>query len=164
MSVQESGCLCGDVRFKTTSPPSRVTICHCRFCQRATGSAYLVGPIFLKPDFQLTKGSPSSYDHRSEGSGKVVHVHFCGRCGTKLYLTFERFPDVVGLYGGTFDDPNWFDRANETAKHIFLDVAHYGSVIPAHVNTYGEHATTNAGDPIEPKVFDKPHIVGSRLD
>src|SRR5512142_2925318 len=107
MSVYEGGCLCGDVRFKATAPPIRVTFCHCRFCQRATGYAYLIEPIFSKADFVLTKGAPSSYDHRSEGSGKIVHVHFCGRCGTKLYLTFERFPDVFGVYCGTFDDPNW---------------------------------------------------------
>jgi hypothetical protein len=102
------------------------------------------------------------YAHHSEGSGKVVHVHFCGRCGTKLYLTFERFPDVVGVYGGTFDNPNWFERSNETVRHIFLDDAQHGTVIPAQVNTYGQHATTIAGEPIEPTVFDQPHIVGLR--
>jgi len=159
MSSYEGGCLCGDVRFKTTSPPFRVTICHCRFCQRATGSAYLVEPVFSKADIVLTEGVPSSYDHRSEGSGKIVHVHFCGRCGTKLYLTFERFPDVIGVYGGTFDDPNWFERSGDTTKHIFLDVAQRGTVIPAHVNTFRQHATTSSGEPIEPTVFDRPYVV-----
>jgi hypothetical protein len=160
MLAQEGGCLCGDLRFKTTSPPIRVTICHCRFCQRATGSAYLVEPIFRRTDFEVTKGTATSYRHRSEGSGKIVNVHFCQKCGTKLYLTFERFPDVVGVYGGTFDDPNWFERSAENSRHIFLGVAQRGTVIPAGVKTFREHATTNAGEPIEPMIFDRPHVIG----
>ena len=75
MSSYEGGCLCGDVRFKTTSPPFRVTICHCRFCQRATGSAYLGELVFSKGDFVLTEGVPSSYDHRSGMAPAVAHSH-----------------------------------------------------------------------------------------
>jgi len=119
MSVQEGGCLCGAIRYRVKSPPLRVTVCHCRFCQRATGSAFLVEPIFAKSDFAVISGQPKIYRQRSEGSGKMVDVHFCGDCGTKLFLTFERFPDAVGVYGGTFDDPNWFERSAAKTRHIF---------------------------------------------
>jgi hypothetical protein len=90
----------------------------------------------------------------------MVDIHFCGNCGTKLFLTFERFPDVVGLYGGTFDNPNWFERSAENSKHIFLGVAQHGMVIPAGINTFEEHATTNEGEPIRPRVFDEHHVIG----
>ena len=162
MPEHEGGCLCGDIRYKAIAAPLRVTFCHCRFCQRATGSAYLVEPVFSKADVVLTKGAPALYAHRSKGSGKIVDVHFCARCGTKLYLGFERFPDVVGVYAGTFDDPNWFERSADTTKHIFLDVAQHGTVIPAQVNTFRQHATTNAGEPIEPTVYDQPYVVPAR--
>ncbi len=46
--VHQGGCLCGEVRYRTTSAPVHVTICHCTFCQRMTGSAYLVEPILLR--------------------------------------------------------------------------------------------------------------------
>jgi len=159
MLAHEGGCLCRDVRFKVTAPPLRLTICHCRFCQRATGSAYMVEPVFEKADFDLTTGAANIYRHRSEGSGKMVDVHFCPRCGTKLYLTFERFPDVVGVYAGTFDDPNWFERFDDSTKHIFLGVAQRGTLIPAGVRTFREHATTNSGEAIEPVIFDQPHLI-----
>ena len=162
MSVHEGGCLCGEVRFRTTTPPLRVTFCHCRFCQRSTGSAYLVEPVFTKADVLLTAGAPSVYGHRSEGSGKIVNVHFCARCGTKIYLTFERFPDVVGVYGGTFDDPNWFARSESTTKHIFLDMAQQGTVIPAQVNTFRQHAASSTGEAIAPTVYDQPHVIPIR--
>jgi hypothetical protein len=158
MPAHEGGCLCGAIRYAVKSQPMRVTICHCRFCQRATGSAYLVEPIFGKSDFDIISGRPKIYRHRSEGSGKLVDVHFCENCGTKLFLSFERFPDVVGVYGGSFDDPNWFERSAENARHIFLSVAQHGTVIPAGIARFDQHATTNDGDPIAPTVSDE-HLV-----
>ena len=159
MTGADGGCLCGKLRYRVQSPPSRVTICHCRFCQRATGSAYLVEPIFDKTAFSLTKGAAKVYHHRSEGSGKQVHVHFCDTCGTKLFLSFERFSEVIGVYGGTFDDPDWYDRTPENSKQIFLGVAQAGTVIPSGVNTFEEHATAQDGTPIEPKVFSEPTLI-----
>tara|TARA_R110002072_G_scaffold157306_1_gene307956 strand:- start:593 stop:1078 length:486 start_codon:yes stop_codon:yes gene_type:complete len=157
----QGGCLCGNIRYKAENQPVRVTICHCRFCQRATGGAYLVEPVFEAQDFQVTKGSPKRYVHVSEGSGKKIFIHFCDTCGTKLFLTFQRFENFVGVYGGTFDDPNWFELTPENTKQIFLGVAQRGTVIPPHVNTYLEHATERDGTPVAPKVFDAPYIIGN---
>jgi len=162
MSAHEGGCLCGRIRYAVKSQPVRVTICHCRFCQRATGSAYLVEPIFGKASFELISGEPKIYRHRSEGSGRIIDVHFCAECGTKLFLTFERFPDAVGVYGGAFDNPNWFERSAENSKHIFLGAAQRGTVIPAGVKSFEEHAITNDGSPIAPRVFSEHHMIGSR--
>lgn len=122
----------------------------------------MVEPIFDVRDLAMIKGDPKKYTHKSEGSGKAVYVHFCENCGTKLFLTFERFADVVGVYGGTFDNPNWFDLTPENSKHIFLGVAQRGTVIPPHVNTFIEHATQNDGTPIAPKVFEAPQMIGKR--
>jgi hypothetical protein len=109
----------------------------------------------------MIKGRAKVYRQRSEGSGKMIDVHFCSECGTKLFLTFERFPDIVGVYGGTFDDPNWFDRPAANSKHIFLGVAQRGTVIPAGINCFEAHAITNDGTPIEPQVFDEHHVIGA---
>ncbi|SDZ16572.1 Uncharacterized conserved protein [Jannaschia faecimaris] len=159
MKNAQGGCLCGNVRYETRGQPVKVTLCHCRFCQRATGGAYLVEPIFEAQAFRLTKGVPKTYTHVSGGSGKEVFVHFCDTCGTKLFLQFERFADAVGVYGGTFDDPNWFELTPENSKHIFLGVAQRGTVIPARVDTYSEHAFRTDGTPIAPTVFDAPHVI-----
>ncbi len=162
MTNAQGGCLCGNVRYEAGKQPTRVTVCHCKFCQRATGGAYLVEPIFNAQDFQVIKGSPKKYVHTSEGSGKEVFIYFCDTCGTKLFLTFERFADVVGVYGGTFDDPNWFDLTPENSKQIFLGVAQRGTVIPPHVNTFIGHATREDGSPITPTVFDTPQVIKQR--
>ena len=156
------GCLCGANRYAANAEPVRVTFCHCRFCQRATGSAYLVEPIFDRNSLNIQMGSPTKYEHRSEGSGKMVTINFCTKCGTNLFLEFERFPDVVGVYGGTFDDPNWFERTPENSKHIFLDVAQHGTVVPAGFNTFQQHSTLSNGTPVEPMVFNKPHMLAMK--
>ncbi|GAB4229499.1 MAG: hypothetical protein Kow0032_10690 [Methyloligellaceae bacterium] len=159
MAEAAGGCLCGATRYAVNAQPIRVTICHCRFCQRATGSAYLVEPIFERGSLRMLAGTPAQYAHRSEGSGKRVTINFCATCGTKLFLEFERFPDVVGIYGGTFDDPNWFERTPANARHIFLEAAQHGTVIPAGFDTYRQHATLNDGTAVEPEVFDEPLLL-----
>ena len=60
---------------------------------------------------------------------------------------------------GTFDDPNWFSRSPDVARHIFLESAQHGTMIPAGMPTYQKHATRNDGTPAEPEVFDEPHII-----
>ena len=161
MSKNNGGCLCCAIRYVTKSEPVRVTFCHCKFCQRATGSAFLVEPIFQRSDFDIVTGTPATYVHRSEGSGKLVTINFCATCGTKLFLSFERFPDVIGVYGGTFDNPNWFDRTPENSKHIFLEVAQHGTIIPPDFDTYLQHAARNDGTPVEPIIFEEPRIIGT---
>ena len=160
MTIHAGGCLCGALRYETLADPLRVTLCHCRFCQRATGSAYMVEPIFRLQDLRISKGTPSVYQLRSGGSGRMLRVHFCATCGTKLYLDFDRFPDVCGLYAGTFDDPNWFQVRPDNTKQIFIDVARADSVLLPGIDTFGQHAMDNDGAPHEPIVYEQPHIVG----
>jgi len=159
MDVHEGRCLCGAVRCAARGEPVRVTICHCSFCQRVTGSAFLVEPIFKREDVTFTAETPRTFEHRSDGSGKRVCVHFCERCGAHLMLSFERFPDVVGLFGGTFDDPNWFDRGPGKERHIFIRSAQKGVVLPANVELYEAHAIAPDGRPNTPIVLAAPLTV-----
>lgn len=159
MTSQSGGCLCGALRYKVTAQPVRITFCHCRFCQRATGSPYFMEPIFEETEFAFTLGAPKLYHHCSEGSGKMISIHFCDTCGTKLLYSFERFPGVVGIFGGTFDDPQWLEWHGGNSKHIFLETALHGTVVPAGIPTYVRHATTSEGEPEEATVFASPHVV-----
>jgi len=157
--VHEGGCLCGAVRYAAASEPVRVTVCHCTFCQRLTGSAFLVEPIFKRETVTFLAASPRVYEHRSDGSGKRVSVHFCERCGAHLMLSFERFTEVVGVFAGTFDDPNWFDRGPGNSRHIFTRSAQKGVVLPAGIEIYEGHATALDGTPNTPRILAAPLLV-----
>jgi hypothetical protein len=151
--IHEGGCLCGDVRYKTTAEPVRVTICHCKFCQRFTGSAYLVEPIFRREDVVFHGTPAKTYEHRSDSSQKRVTLNFCGRCATTIYLDLERFSDILGLCGGTFDDPNWFDRSKDKCRHIFTRSAQAGVILPPDMKLYEGHALQLDGTPNQPTVL-----------
>ena len=152
--VHEGGCLCGDIRYRTTAAePIRVTVCHCTFCQKLTGSAFLVEPIFRRKDVIFSGNAVSTYHHRSDTSQMRVSLNFCGRCGTTLYLDMERFPHILGLCAGTFDDPNWFDRSAGKCRHIFTRSAQEGVMLPAGVDTFREHVLQLDGTPNQPIVL-----------
>ena len=160
MSVGHKGrCICGNVRYDTGSEPLWVTICYCRFCQRATGSDRMIEPIFEHEDFAFTEGSPAIYTLPSDGSGKNIHVHFCSECGTKLALSFERWPDRLGIYIGTLDDPTSISMMPENSKHIFVSEARPGTILPSGFKTFDRHATENDGSPIEPIIHTSPHLI-----
>ena len=150
MAIHEGGCLCGALRFKVTADPLWVTACFCRFCQRTTGTTGLVEPIFDIGAFCMTQGEPARYVHVSEGSGREIYLHFCPTCATKTHLTFERWPDRLGVYGGAFDDPGWFDFTPQNSKFIFLDEA----PVPAGFTCFHQHAAAADGTPMTPFVPD----------
>jgi len=103
---REGGCLCGAVRYRAQGNPARTVVCHCRFCQRHTGSAFGVWPTYLPEKVEL-RGALSTYEHRSDESGRWIRLNFCPRCGTTVTSTFEKGPGEVAILGGTFDDTGW---------------------------------------------------------
>ena len=77
-------------------------------------------------------GPLSVHDHRSETSGKIVHVHFCAKCGTTVTLTFERWPEYRAISRDTFDDPDWV----EIGSHIWTASAQTGVLLPAQTDCF----------------------------
>jgi hypothetical protein len=160
MMPRPGGCICGQVRYEVAGDPLRVTVCHCRWCQRATGGAFLIEPLFPRAAHRVTRGSLAVYDHRSEGSGKIIHVHFCANCGTKLFLQFERFPEICGVFGGTFDDPDWFSITPETARQIFTETARHDTYLYPGVPTFPAHSLALDGSLREAVVLPEPRLAG----
>ena len=50
------GCLCGSVRYDVSKVPLDVAYCHCRMCQKNTGSAFHNGVVVPREAFKFTKG------------------------------------------------------------------------------------------------------------
>jgi len=158
---ENGGCLCGKIRYEARKEPYGVVICLCHFCQKTTGSDYNVLSLFRKNEFELLSGKPGVYEHISEGSGHTIYVHFCRDCGSTMYHNFERFSDCVGVFSGTFDNPNWFDRNPETVDYFFLESAPRGAIIPADYKTYSGHALTEKGELLEPTYLKQDLTIGA---
>lgn len=111
----EGGCACGALRYKLTADPLIVHACHCRNCQRLTGSAFVTNIWIEKKFVETVSGVPKSFK-LSGGSGNPHEVFFCDRCGTYLWSKYYAAPgDTVLLRVGTLDRP----EAIKPDVHIF---------------------------------------------
>jgi hypothetical protein len=129
--VRDGGCLCGAVRYLAQGNPARTVVCHCRFCQRYTGSALAVWPTYVQGKVEV-RGTLSTYEHRSDESGRWIRLNFCPRCGTAVSSTFEKGPGEVAILGGTFDDTGWIT----VDRHVWTRSAHSWVSIPADVASF----------------------------
>jgi len=61
VSPMTGGCLCGAVRYESTGEPGFALLCHCRDCQRQSGSAFAAGWRVPAAGFRVTQGAPKLY-------------------------------------------------------------------------------------------------------
>lgn len=104
----EGGCTCGAVRYRMTAPPMFVHCCHCRWCQRETGSAFVLNALIEADRVEVTVGSPVSVDTPS-ASGRGQKIVRCPGCRVALWshYDFAGVGDLVRFVRvGTLDDPD----------------------------------------------------------
>lgn len=97
-------CSCGEVQYRMTSAPMIVHCCHCRWCQRETGSAFVLNAVIESDRLELS-GAPDYVMTPSE-SGKGQEIARCPACRVALwshYSTSGRRSAFVRV--GTLDDP-----------------------------------------------------------
>jgi hypothetical protein len=137
--IHEGGCVCRALRYRTTGDPARVTVCHCTWCQRRTGSAFGVGAVFELSQLTLLGLPPKLYRHQSDESGRWLDLHFCPTCGGNIGFTLERVPSVFAVDSGTFDEPEWLDRRRYDFRYIYRKSARDWSALPDGVDQYEQH-------------------------
>ena len=102
---KDGGCACGAVRYRVTSPPLIVHACHCRDCQKLTGSAFVVN-LWIERSFVEAEDSKLRSNTVSAGSGRPHEIFRCAECGTALWSKYHAAPgDTVLLRAGTLDHP-----------------------------------------------------------
>ena len=135
--VHCGGCLCGAVRYRVTGKPAFASVCHCKFCQRRSGSAFSIVVAFDEQCVEFTQGKLAEYEHRSDESGRWLRMNFCPHCGTSVSHTAQARPGLRSIAGGTFDDPDWV----AIDRHIWLRSKRPWVTIPAGLNTFECGAT-----------------------
>jgi hypothetical protein len=133
------GCVCGSVRYATVGEPERVTICHCRWCQRRTGTAFGTEVVFRKENIVVSGVNPSCYRHISDESGRWLEVYFCPRCGTNLGFTLEAAPDLRTVPAGTYDETDWLDASRLVIRHVFVRSRRNWGELSSEVEIYERH-------------------------
>ena len=96
------GCACGRVRYTASVEPDEAYLCHCRMCQRSTGSVSIAF-VNAKLDAMSWEREPDWYE-----SSPIARRPFCSQCGTSLGFRFKEGSDKMDLTVASFDDPSPF--------------------------------------------------------
>ncbi|MBV9251919.1 MAG: GFA family protein [Acetobacteraceae bacterium] len=113
----KGGCLCGEVRYSGSGEPTFVGVCHCRDCQKFSGSAFAIIVAVPKSTVSV-QGNVKTFTKNAD-SGKPIERQFCPQCGSAIADVVGAMPDTLMLAAGTLDDPSWV----KPAMQIFCDSA-----------------------------------------
>ena len=102
----EGGCTCGSVRYRMITTPLFVHCCHCRWCQRETGSAFVINALIEKSNIEILAGEVEIIDTPS-ASGRGQKIHRCPECRVAVWSNYAGAGDgVLFLRVGTLDGPD----------------------------------------------------------
>ena len=138
--VMNGGCACGKVRYAVPVADDEAYLCHCRMCQRATGSVSIAFRSVKFADV-VWDGDPDWYD-----SSPIAVRPFCATCGTSLGFRFKEGSENMDLTIASFDDPTRF----KPKHHFGAESIHW-----AWLNTEGlEKIRTDQHDKLVQKWVD----------
>jgi hypothetical protein len=106
MMTRKAMCCCGATSIQVKGDPTINAICHCRNCQRRTGSAFGWSAYFTNDQVMATLGAFRTYSVPASVPGRESRQErvFCGTCGTTLFWRSRDFEGLVGVAGGCFTE------------------------------------------------------------
>jgi hypothetical protein len=123
----EGGCTCRQIRYRMSGAPMFVHCCHCRWCQRETGSAFVINALIESDRVALLQGEPQIVDTPSN-SGKGQRISRCPNCFVAVWSNYAGAGDALRfLRVGTLDDPDSFSPD----IHIFTSTKQPWVVLPS---------------------------------
>ena len=117
MPLMKGSCRCGSVSYIADADPVFTGLCHCRNCQKETGSAFSVVIAVPTPALNMT-GKTKVFDSVGD-TGKPTHRAFCPECGTSVTHWADILGGLIMINVGTLDDPS---RVKPTMQ-IYCDSA-----------------------------------------
>ena len=113
--IHTGHCTCNFVRYRMNSRPMFVNCCHCRWCQRETGSAFVINAVIEADRVELLAGEVELVDTPSL-SGAGQQIARCPKCHVALWSNYSSLGALARFVRvGTLDEP---DRLPPDA-HIF---------------------------------------------
>jgi hypothetical protein len=104
----EGGCDCRFIRYRLTRTPLFVHCCHCRWCQRETGSAFVLNALIETESVERLHGEPEMVMTPS-ASGSGQDIARCPVCRVALWSRYAGAgPLFTFIRVGTLDDPDRF--------------------------------------------------------
>lgn len=92
-SQHEGACQCGRLRFRMTARPIFVNACHCRDCQRLTGSAFALNAMIETSRIEMLGEAWSDADRIGDRLGD--RQWRCAECGVLLFAEHPAFGEAI---------------------------------------------------------------------
>ncbi len=108
MTSYTGSCLCGAIKYEVSGGPTMAAVCHCKNCQRQSGTSFSTLWGVTRESFTLAAGEPKLYSDSATDSGGTVGRYFCADCGSPIYSVTAGQPDMLFLKTGTIDDNSAF--------------------------------------------------------
>jgi hypothetical protein len=117
-------CMCGGVRFELSEPLLGALFCHCKRCQRRTGTGVSTTALTAPGSYRTVAGEEliGTWD---PGDGGYVKA-FCTKCGGQLYTTNPENHEILAIRMGALDG----DPGIRPAAHQFVDYAPAWAPVP----------------------------------
>ena len=116
-------CMCGAVKFTISAPLLGAAYCHCKRCQRRTGTGFSVTGLTEPGSFEVTEGEDSIGAYRPDDGWRKA---FCKECGGQLYAQNPDNTDLLAVRFGAIDQ----DPGVRPSVHQFTDYAPAWSPVP----------------------------------
>jgi len=102
----EGGCTCRAVRYGITTKPLFVHCCHCRWCQRETGTSYALNALIESDRVIVRAGAPETVNTPS-ASGKGQQILRCPQCRVAVWSHYAGAGSAIRFVRvGTLDQPD----------------------------------------------------------
>jgi hypothetical protein len=132
--VADGGCTCREIRFRLNVRPLIVHCCHCRWCQRETGTAFALNAVVETDRVELLSGQPETVYTPSE-SGKGQNIVRCPVCRVAVWSHYPQAgPPIAFIRVGTLDDPAAFPPD----VHIYTASKQPWVVLPSDAGAFPE--------------------------
>jgi len=96
--MQTGQCYCGQIRFEVEAIGPLVN-CHCRFCRRVHGAAFVTAGIVATDALHFTAGEELVRRFPSEEGSRF----FCSNCGSRLFNRPASNEGITMLLVSTLD-------------------------------------------------------------
>ena len=101
----EGGCDCGRIRYRMETAPLIVHCCHCRWCQRETGTAFALNALIEAERLVHLKEEPEVIDTPSQ-SGRGQKIARCRLCRIAVWSYYGGAGPILRFIRvGTLDTP-----------------------------------------------------------
>jgi hypothetical protein len=102
----EGGCTCRQIRYRLSARPLIVHACHCRWCQRETGTAHALNALYEADRVEMIAGEPEIVTTPS-ASGRGQRIARCPTCKVAVWSNYPQAGEAVRFVRvGTMDDPD----------------------------------------------------------